>query len=130
MKIRVHDEYSETLKISQKEVLAFAELTGDDNPIHIDKEYALKKGFNTNIVHGILSAGVFSRILGTKFPGYGSIYTYQDLKFIRPVYVDQKFTVNLKVISKSDNKYVISTQIHTQEGIALNGTANILYKES
>ena len=128
MAIKVNDEYSETIKISQKSILMFAELSGDDNPIHTDKNYAIKQGFKTNIVHGILSASVFSRILGTKFPGNGSIYTFQELKFIKPIYAEDSIIVNLKVLSKLKDKYTISTQIHTSEGIALDGIAKVIYK--
>ena len=128
MNMKINDEYSETLKISQKSILMFAELSGDDNPIHIDKNYAIKQGFKSNIVHGIFSASIFSRILGTKFPGNGSIYTFQELKFIKPIYVEELITVKLKVISKSDAKYTISTQIFTSDDLALDGIANVIYK--
>ena len=129
MTIEVNDEYSETLKISQESILKFAELSGDDNPIHIDKNYAIEQGFKTNIAHGILSASVFSRILGTKFPGNGSIYTFQELKFRKPIYAEELITVNMKVVSKIESKYTISTRLITSEGIALDGIAEVIYKK-
>lgn len=128
MNIKVNDEYSESLQISHASILKFAELTGDDNPIHLDKSYAQKKGFKSNIVHGILSASIFSKILGTKFPGKGTIYTFQELKFLKPIYADETITAKLKVLSKSGSKYTISTQMFCSEGLALDGVAKVIKK--
>jgi acyl dehydratase len=87
-----------------------------------------KYRFKTNIVHGILSASIFSRVLGTEFPGNGSIYTFQELKFLKPIYADDSITVNLKVLSKSGLKYTISTQIISSQGLALDGIAKVVYR--
>jgi len=127
--MNINDEYSESLQISHASILKFAELTGDNNPIHLDKEYAIKQGFKSNIVHGMLSASIFSKILGTKFPGNGCIYTFQELKFIKPIYANDLITVKLKVLTRMDAKYTLLTQILTSEGIALDGFAKVIYKK-
>ena len=64
---------------------AFAAVTGDDNPVHLDETYAATTPFGGRIAHGMLSAGYISAVIGTKLPGPGAIYVSQSLRFRRPV---------------------------------------------
>ena len=77
---------------SLEEVIDYAKLTGDNNPLHVDSEYAKESRFGENIVHGMFVMGVISKILGTVLPGNGTIYLGQDVRFKKPVYVNQKVT--------------------------------------
>jgi acyl dehydratase len=80
---------------SMEDVLAFARISGDANPAHVDPEYAKQSTFGACIVHGFLVGSLFSAILGTKLPGLGTIYTGQTLKFTRPVYIGDTITATI-----------------------------------
>lgn len=83
---------------TQKDVEMFANVTEDQNPAHMNEEYANKTIFKTRIVHGMLVGSLFSTIFGVILPGLGSIYTKQSLKFVKPVYFGD--TIQAKVIVK------------------------------
>lgn len=74
-----------TYTVTEDTIVAFAEVSGDDNPVHLDEAYAAKTQFGGRIAHGMLSAGFISAVIGTRLPGYGSIYLSQSLRFRRPV---------------------------------------------
>lgn len=117
---------------TQEQVNLFAELTGDNNPIHIDENYASKSIFGSRIIHGFLSGSIFSRIIGTYFPGNGSIYLSQSMKFLKPMYVDIKYIAKVMVI-QSDyerNRYTLKTTVFNEltKEKALVGEALIFYK--
>ena len=77
---------AETSKtIAESDVYLFAGITGDFNPAHMDKVKAENSIFGERIVHGMLSAGLISAVIGTKYPGEGTIYMEQDVKFLKPV---------------------------------------------
>ncbi|WP_374499311.1 MaoC family dehydratase, partial [Zoogloea sp.] len=71
--------------VTEADILAFAGVTGDFNPVHVNEELASASMFGGRIAHGMLSAGFISTVFGTKFPGPGSIYLSQTLKFKAPV---------------------------------------------
>jgi 3-hydroxybutyryl-CoA dehydratase len=71
--------------VTEADILAFAGVTGDFNPVHVNEELAAASMFGGRIAHGMLSAGFISTVLGTKLPGPGSIYLSQTLKFKAPV---------------------------------------------
>ena len=100
-------------QFSQEEVIRFAELTGDNNPLHLDAEYAATTNFKKPIIHGMLGATVFTKVLGTQFPGFGSIYLKQTLEFLRPMFVDTEYTAIFTIVSIQPEKHTaeISTQI-------------------
>lgn len=89
--------YSQT--ITDADIKSFAGLSGDHNPVHVDREYAENSRFKKRIAHGLMSAGFFSAIFGTKFPGPGCVYVSQNLSFLRPVYIDDTVTANVTVSS-------------------------------
>ena len=80
-------EASYAKTITNDDVLAFAELSGDKNPVHLDDAYAAGTMFKQRIAHGFLTASLFSTVLGTKLPGPGCIYLSQSLKFRAPVMI-------------------------------------------
>lgn len=95
-KIGEKEFYSKT--ITEKDVYNFAEISGDFNPIHIDKEEAEKSVFGKLIAHGFLVASFISNIIGMKLPGKGSIYLEQDLKFKKPVYIGDIVTASVEIV--------------------------------
>jgi len=102
--IKVGDIFTHELTYRQEDVNTFAKITGDNNPIHLDAEFAAKTPFGRPIVHGFYSASVFSMVFGTKFPGEGTIYMYQDMKFLAPVFVDEPYKAKFEVIEVNTEK--------------------------
>lgn len=116
---------------SLEEVIAYAKLTGDNNPLHVDSEYAKESRFGDNIVHGMFVMGVISKILGTVLPGNGTIYLGQDVKFKKPVYVNQKVMIQVEItqIEEERNLIYLSTSVWDTEGKCLvEGNAKVLYE--
>lgn len=111
--IEVGQIYTHDFNFSQDEVNRFAEVTGDKNPVHLNADYAAKTMFKKPIMHGMLSASLFSKVFGTLFPGEGTIYLKQSLSFMKPMYVDVKyeavFTVKEVVLDK--NRAIVETLI-------------------
>ncbi len=103
---------------SETDVLAFAEVSTDFNPAHIDKEYAAGTMFKRQIVHGMLVGALFSAIFGVQLPGLGSIYTKQSLKFTKPVYFGDEITaqVVVKELSYERNRVVFDCVAKNQDG--------------
>lgn len=93
---------------SSEKVELFSILTGDMNPIHLDSEFAKKSFFGKKIVHGMLVASQISSLIANELPGPGSIYLYQDLKFVSPVYHGDIIECVVKVIDVDVNKSIIS----------------------
>ena len=71
--------------VTEADIVKFAEVSGDTNPVHLDAEYAASTMFKERIAHGMLSAAYISAVFGTKLPGPGAIYISQTLKFTAPV---------------------------------------------
>lgn len=115
--IHLGDEETLTHVVTNEDVVTFAELTGDVNPIHLDEEFAKNSFFKGRIAHGMLTAGFISTILGTRLPGTNTIYLAQNLKFTAPVRIDDTIKVIVKVIDKRDDKKIITleTNIYNQE---------------
>src|SRR5688500_9560131 len=89
---------SRTRTITDADVRAFAQISGDTNPIHLDDSYAAQSKFERRIVHGMLTASLISAILGNDFPGTGSIYLGQDIKFKAPVFIGDTITAAVELI--------------------------------
>ena len=100
--INIGDSASVKHTISQNDIEKFVDLTGDDNKLHIDKEFAQKTEFKKPVVHGMLGASFISTLIGTKLPGDGALWYSQTLEFLRPVRVGDTITVNSVVIQKND----------------------------
>lgn len=117
---------------SQNEVNRFAEITGDNNPIHINLEYAAKTGFKRPIIHGMLGAAIFSKVFGTLFPGEGTIYLKQSLNFLRPIYTNTNYEAifTIKEINNEKSSAVVETVIKNTDGkICTTGEATIINYE-
>jgi 3-hydroxybutyryl-CoA dehydratase len=86
-----------TKTITETDVYAFAGLTGDFNPIHVDAEFAKRSRFGERIAHGLLTAGLISAVLGMRLPGPGGIFMSQTLRFRRPVRIGDTITAIAEV---------------------------------
>ena len=104
--IKTGDKYRHEVTYTQEGVIAFAEITGDKNPIHLDPEFAAKTPFGRPIVHGFLSAAVFSKVFGMLFPGQGTIYLSQEMSFRAPVFAGEKYTAEFEVIDVNTEKHI------------------------
>jgi 3-hydroxybutyryl-CoA dehydratase len=93
--------FSEKRKITNEDLDKFASLTGDISPIHIDKEYAISRGFKGRVAHGILLAGFISKIFGVNLPGKLCILHSINLKWLKPVCVDDCILIETKVTQVS-----------------------------
>ena len=85
--------------ISEADILMFAAVSGDTNPVHINAEIAAASMFKERIAHGMLSAGLISAVLGTRLPGEGAIYLSQTLKFRAPVKIGDTVTAKVEIIA-------------------------------
>jgi len=84
-------------KITERDIDNFAKLSGDDNPVHTNSDFAKKTIFKQKVAHGFLSASLISTLIATKLPGPGSIYLSQNLKFLAPVFIDDHVRVKVTV---------------------------------
>lgn len=127
--IKVGDKAETKKKFDESDVLAFAAISTDFNPAHVDKEYAEKGMFKQQIVHGMLVGSLFSAIFGVDLPGLGSIYTKQSLKFIKPVYFNDEITatVTVKEIKLDKNRVVFDCEaINQANDVVIVGEAEIM----
>lgn len=114
--------------ISESDIYLFAGITGDQNPAHINEEYAKSTRFKTRIAHGMLSAGLISAVLGMQLPGPGSIYLSQDLKFLAPVHIGDTITATVTVRESCSEKgdLILDTVCTNQRGkTVVAGTASV-----
>ncbi|WP_128544373.1 MaoC family dehydratase [Larkinella soli] len=121
-----------TFRFSQADVEAFARVTGDDNPLHLDADFAAQTPFKRPIIHGMLGAGIFTKVLGTEFPGYGSVYLKQTLEFLRPMFVDTDYEAVFTVVSTNPEKHTaeVSTEIRDAGTgkVTTKGVATLMHK--
>lgn len=131
--IELNQVYTHDFKFSQQEVNAFAEATGDKNPVHMDADYAAKTMFKRPIMHGMLGAALFSKVFGTLFPGEGTIYLKQSLSFLKPMYVDVDYEAvfTVKELIKEKSRATVETLIKdkTTGIICTSGEATVMNVE-
>lgn len=111
---------------TQKELEAFAKLSLDDNPVHLDEEFAKNTPFGGTIAHGMLVASLFSALLGRHLPGAGTIYLGQNLKFTKPVYPGEEITACVEILNIREDKPIATllTEARNPKGeIVITGEA-------
>ncbi len=91
--------------ITEADIVLFAAVTGDTNPMHLNAEYAAGTIFKARIAHGMLAAGLITKVLGTQLPGPGTIYLSQTLKFRAPVHIGDTVTAIVEVIGLHPEKH-------------------------
>lgn len=122
-----------SFRFSQADVDAFARITGDNNPLHLDAAYAAQTPFKRPIIHGMLGASIFTKVLGTEFPGYGSVYLGQTLEFLRPMFVDTDYEAVFTVESVNLDKHTATIQGELRDAqtgkVTTRGTAILMHRE-
>lgn len=110
-----------TQVITDEAIRAFAQASGDTNPVHLDDAYAATTPFGRRIAHGMLSAGIISAVLGNDLPGPGTIYLGQELKFKAPVYVDDTLTATVELVKFREDKRIATfrTTCTNQNGVVV-----------
>ncbi len=126
--LSVGDTYEWTRLISMDDVRSFADVTGDDNPIHIDEEAGASSRFGRPVVHGVYLLGLASKVLGRDFPGPGSIAVSLSAKFLRPVPVGESVTIEVKVAEKLERHRHVRIRLYAycNGKMALGGEAVVI----
>lgn len=127
--IKVGDKAFFQKTITETDVYLYAGITGDINPAHINHEVSKETIFKGRIVHGMLSAGLISAVLGVQLPGPGTIYLGQNLKFTKPVKFGDTIKAEVEVIEKIEekNRVILNTICYNQnKEIVLKGTATVM----
>ena len=129
LRIGMFEEVGKT--ITEADIVNYAGLSLDINPIHLNNEYAKNSIFKERIAHGMLTSGLISAVLGTKLPGEGSIYLSQTLKFISPVKIGDTITAKAEIIDINPEKKIMTiktTCINQNKNIVIDGEAKVLKK--
>jgi acyl dehydratase len=130
MKLTVGDTASRSKVIADADIHAFADLTGDHNPIHVDDEFASRTLFGKRIAHGMLSASLISAVLANDLPGQGSIYLGQTLQFVAPVFIGDEVTARVTVIAVRDTKPIATLEtvcVNQRNEVVIKGEATVHY---
>lgn len=126
-------QFAEHVKtVTEADVVLYAGITGDFNPMHINQTFAERSRFGGRIAHGMLTAGFISAVLGMKLPGEGSIYMNQSLRFVRPVRIGDTITARIEVIELFPDKRRVrlATSCRNQdEEVVLDGEALVLMQQ-
>jgi 3-hydroxybutyryl-CoA dehydratase len=129
--IKIGDAAALSLVADAETVNAYARLTGDLNPVHLDEDYAARSFFKKRVAHGLLAAGLIGAVMGTRLPGPGSIYLRQELDFKSPVFLGETITARVQVLEKFDRqeKIKLRTWVENQDGrVVLDGSAVVLFR--
>jgi 3-hydroxybutyryl-CoA dehydratase len=110
MNLKVGDTASLTRTVTDEDIHAFADLSGDHNPIHLDDGYAATTRFGRRIAHGMFGASLISAVIGNELPGTGSIYLSQTLKFLAPVHPGDSVTARVTVTKIRDDKPIVTLE--------------------
>ena len=127
--IHVGDKASLSKTISEYDVYAFAGVTGDFNPVHVNAEFAKNSLFKQRIAHGMISAGLISAVLGTELPGIDTIYMNQELSFLAPVLYGDTLTATVECIEKDDKQHRIifhTTVTNQNDKLVTDGKARVM----
>lgn len=115
--------------IKQADVDAFARVTGDHNPVHVDEEFAKTTRFGKRIAHGMLTASLISAVLANKLPGAGSVYLGQTLQFVAPVFPGDEITARVTVKAVREDKPIMKLEticLNQRGEIVIRGEATVL----
>lgn len=108
--IKIGDSVQCEKTLTERDILLFAEVSGDVNPVHLDADYAAGTLFKQRIAHGMWSGAQISAVLGVQMPGPGTIYLGQSLSFRAPVYLGDTITFELTVSDKREDKKIVVLQ--------------------
>ena len=125
--IKVGAVYEFERVITREDVLEFAELSGDNNPLHIDPDFGAQSQFKKNIVHGMFVGSLFSALVGMHCPGRQALYMSQTLQFRKPIFYGDNVIVRGTVVEKSDSIKIVTlkTEILRNGEVMLSGEAKV-----
>jgi 3-hydroxybutyryl-CoA dehydratase len=129
MKFKPGDTASLSRTIGDDDIRAFANATGDHNPLHLDEEFAKQTRFGKRIAHGMLSASLISAVIANDLPGQGSIYLGQTLQFVAPVFLGDTVTARVTVTSIREDKPIIKLETvctNQRNEMVVRGEATVL----
>lgn len=120
------DEFTKT--VTEKEIELFAEVSGDNNPVHLDAEYAAGTMFKERIAHGMLSAGFISAVIGRRLPGPGAIYMSQQMRFKAPVKIGDVVTARCTItdINEARRRVTLETVCLVDGKAVIEGEALVM----
>lgn len=115
-------------KITEADIQAFADVSGDRNPLHMDEEFAKTTIFGQRIAHGALTASYISGILGNNLPGPGAIFIGLSMRFKRPVFIGSEVTVRAEVAEKQDrgNRVSLKVTCSVEDKVVISGEAQVV----
>lgn len=118
--------------ITEADIQAFAEVSGDRNPLHLDEDYARTTMFGQRIAHGALTASYISGILGNNLPGPGAIFTHLSMRFKRPVFIGATVTVRAEVAEKQErgNRVTLKVTCTVDDKPVIVGEAGVVAPSS
>jgi len=133
MRFSVGDSAEITKTINDADVDAFADVTGDHNPIHVDEAFAKTTRFGRRIAHGMLTASLISSVLANKLPGEGSVYLGQTLQFVAPVFPGDEVTARVIIKEIREDKPIVKLEticLNQRGDIVIRGEATVLVSDS
>lgn len=127
--IRIGDSASREFEVTERHVSLFAEMSLDDNALHMDEKYAKDRGFERRVAHGMIALSAISQLIGTELPGHGSLWVSQQNQFIEPVFIGDKLaaTVEVEQLSRATEAVVLKTEVVNQDTgkLVLRGKAGV-----
>lgn len=129
MNFKVGDKFTTERLVTEELVRAFAQVSGDFNPIHLDEEFAKTTRFGRRIAHGMLSGAFISAVLGNEFAERKIVYLSQTMRFTAPVYIGDTVTATATVMHIREDKPIVTleTVCTKQTGeMTLNGEAHVM----
>lgn len=129
LSVGMSEEYIKT--ITDDDIVSFAEVSGDTNPMHLDDDFASETLFRSRIAHGMLTASLISTIIGTLLPGPGCIYLGQNLKFLRPVRIGDTVLarVVIEALIPEKKRAALRTTCAVNDKLVLDGDALVMVPE-
>lgn len=128
--VAVGDRVSFTKTVTEQDVVDFARVTGDDQPLHLDPDFGRRTRFGKRIAHGMLSAGFISAALGTRLaPGWVVVYLQQQLRFRLPVAIGDTITANVEVKEVDAEKRILTLEtdcVNQAGATVVQGEAKVL----
>lgn len=126
--IQIGETQTLTKHITEADVRRFVEMTGDDNPLHVDRAYAETTSFKDIVVHGMLGASFISTVIGTKLPGTGALWVSQNMEFLLPVRLGDVLTISATVLKKHERERLLELNtkiINQNQQLILTGVGKV-----
>lgn len=129
MDLKIGDSFSKTREITDELIRAFADVSGDRNPIHLDDEFAAGTRFRKRIAHGMLSGAFISAVLGYEFKERRIVYLAQTMRFLAPTFIGDTITTTavVKAIREERGIVTLDTACTNQDGtVTVSGEAVVM----